>query len=42
MTSVCEGTGKKNDLDYYLTRARGTGDFHGTAPVLWCASAVLR
>jgi unsaturated rhamnogalacturonyl hydrolase len=40
VTSVCEGTGKKNDLDYYL--ARRTGDFHGQAPVLWCASALLR
>jgi rhamnogalacturonyl hydrolase YesR len=42
VTSVCEGTGKKNDLDYYLARARRTGDFHGQAPVLWCASALLR
>jgi unsaturated rhamnogalacturonyl hydrolase len=42
VTSVCEGTGRKNDLDYYLARARRTGDFHGQAPVLWCASALLR
>jgi rhamnogalacturonyl hydrolase YesR len=42
VTSVCEGTGKKNDLDYYLARTRRTGDFHGQAPVLWCASALLR
>lgn len=42
VTSVCEGTGKKNDLAYYLARARRTGDFHGQAPVLWCASALLR
>ncbi len=42
VTSVCEGTGKKNNLDYYLARARRTGDFHGQAPVLWCASALLR
>lgn len=42
VTNVCEGTGKKNDLDYYLTRPRRTGDFHGQAPVLWCASALLR
>jgi len=41
-TSVCEGTGKKNDLDYYLSRARKTGDLHGQAPVLWSASALLR
>jgi rhamnogalacturonyl hydrolase YesR len=42
VTSVCEGTGKKNDLDYYLARRRKTGDMHGQAPVLWCASALLR
>jgi unsaturated rhamnogalacturonyl hydrolase len=42
LRNVCEGTGKKNDLDYYLTRARNTGDLHGQAPVLWCASALLR
>jgi unsaturated rhamnogalacturonyl hydrolase len=39
---VCEGTGKKNDLNYYLTRARNTGDLHGQAPILWSASALLR
>lgn len=42
VTNVCEGTNKKNDLDYYLERPRRTGDFHGQAPVLWCASALLR
>lgn len=42
VTSVCEGTNKKNDLDYYLARPRRTGDFHGQAPVLWSASALLR
>jgi len=42
VTAVCEGTSKKNDLEYYLARARRTGDFHGQAPVLWCASALLR
>ncbi len=40
--NVCEGTGKKNDLDYYLNRARLTGDLHGQAPILWCVSALLR
>lgn len=39
---VCEGTGKKDDRQYYLDRKRITGDFHGQAPVLWCASALLR
>jgi rhamnogalacturonyl hydrolase YesR len=42
VTSVCEGTGKKDSLEYYLTRKRRTGDFHGQAPVLWAASALLR
>lgn len=42
VTSVCEGTGKKNDLEYYLERKRRTGDFHGQAPILWAASALLR
>ena len=39
---VCEGTNKKNDLQYYLDRKRNTGDLHGQAPLLWCASALLR
>ncbi len=42
MTSICEGTNKKNDLEYYLERKRRTGDFHGQEPVLWAASALLR
>jgi rhamnogalacturonyl hydrolase YesR len=42
LKKTCEGTGKKNDLQYYLTRARSAGDLHGQAPVLWCASALLR
>ena len=39
---VCEGTNKKNDLQYYLDRGRKVGDMHGQAPVLWCATAWLR
>ena len=42
ITDVCEGTGRKNDLNYYLQRKRNTGDLHGQAPILWCASALLR
>ncbi|MGC4101879.1 glycoside hydrolase family 88/105 protein [Ferruginibacter sp.] len=42
ITDVCEGTGAKNDRQYYLDRKKITGDFHGQAPVLWCASALLR
>jgi rhamnogalacturonyl hydrolase YesR len=39
---VCEGTNKKNDRQYYFDRKRNIGDLHGQAPVLWCASALLR
>ena len=39
---VCAGTNKRNELQYYLTRPRNTGDLHGQAPILWCASAWLR
>ncbi len=39
---ICEGTGKKNDRQYYFDRKRNIGDLHGQAPVLWCASALLR
>jgi rhamnogalacturonyl hydrolase YesR len=39
---VCQGTNKKNDRQYYIDRQRITGDMHGQAPVLWCATALLR
>lgn len=39
--SVCYGTNKKNDRQYYYDRPQITGDFHGQAPVLWCAYALL-
>jgi len=42
LREVCIGTGAKNDRAYYLVRPRITGDFHGQAPVLWCAGALLR
>ena len=42
VTQVCEGTGKKADFEYYLERKRRTGDFHGQAPVMWAAAALLR
>lgn len=41
ITGVCEGTNKKSDRQYYLDRKQITGDFHGQAPVLWCAFALL-
>jgi rhamnogalacturonyl hydrolase YesR len=42
MREVCEGTSKRNSLEFYLTRKRNVGDLHGQAPILWCASAWLR
>jgi len=42
LRNVCAGTGKKNDLQYYLDRPRLTGDLHGQAPMLWSATAFLR
>jgi rhamnogalacturonyl hydrolase YesR len=42
ITDVCEGTNMKNDHQYYLDRKRLTGDMHGQAPLLWCATALLR
>ncbi len=42
LREVCTGTGAKNERQHYLDRPRITGDFHGQAPLLWCASALLR
>ncbi len=42
VTDVCEGTNKKNDRQYYLDRKHNVGDLHGHAPILWCATALLR
>ena len=46
---VCEGTNihdaKRDGPDgrkYYHERKRNVGDMHGQAPVLWCATALLR
>lgn len=41
LREVCEGTNKLNSRQYYLDRGRFTGDLHGQAPLLWCASAFL-
>ncbi len=40
--NVCQGTNKTNDLQFYLNRAKLTGDLHGQAPILWTATALLR
>jgi rhamnogalacturonyl hydrolase YesR len=42
LREVCEGTNKKDDYQYYMQRAKVVGDLHGQAPLLWCASALLR
>lgn len=39
---VCVGTNTANNRDHYLERPRADGDLHGQAPVLWCATALLR
>ena len=39
---VCVGTGKSDQYAHYMERPRSTGDLHGQAPVLWCATAWLR
>jgi rhamnogalacturonyl hydrolase YesR len=41
LTNVCAGTNKENSYEYYLARPRRTGDFHGQAPVMWAARALM-
>jgi rhamnogalacturonyl hydrolase YesR len=40
--NVCAGMGQRPDAAGYLKARQATGDFHGQAPLLWCASAWLR
>jgi rhamnogalacturonyl hydrolase YesR len=42
VTQVCTGTGKLDNMQYYLDRKRETGNLHGQAPVIWAATALLR
>lgn len=42
LKEVCVGTNKGFDESFYLNRPRTAGDFHGQAPMLWTASALLR
>lgn len=42
ITDVCVGTNKENSRQYYYDRKRSTGDYHGQAPMLWCAYALLK
>jgi rhamnogalacturonyl hydrolase YesR len=41
-TEVCEGTDIQNSREHYMKRKRIVGDLHGQAPVLWCATALIR
>ena len=41
MSAVCSGTGQSQDINYYLNRPRIIGDFHGQAPMLWFAYALI-
>lgn len=41
INSVCGGTNKNSDREFYLKRPVFKGDMHGQAPVLWCATAFL-
>jgi len=36
------GTSRATQIQYYLDRPRSAGDFHGQAPLLWTASALMR
>jgi rhamnogalacturonyl hydrolase YesR len=42
VTEVCEGTGTSDNRAHYMNRKRNIGDFHGQAPMLWCAVALIR
>lgn len=41
LLEVCIGTGKKNSKQYYIDRPRIAGDYHGQAPIIWCAYALM-
>ncbi len=41
LRDVCVGTNQKDDVEFYLSRPRATGDLHGQSPMLWCAWALL-
>ena len=41
VAGTCEGTGKRNNLEYYFKRRQVNGDPHAQAPMLWIASTLL-
>jgi unsaturated rhamnogalacturonyl hydrolase len=42
LKDICEGTGQRNETDYYLQRKKITGDLHGQAPLLWFAAVLIK
>jgi unsaturated rhamnogalacturonyl hydrolase len=40
--NVCAGMGQRTTAESYLAARKAVGDYHGQAPMLWCASALLR
>ena len=42
VSDVCVGTNEMIGAEAYLQRTRRTGDFHGQAPILWCANALIQ
>lgn len=42
LNDICVGTNQSQDKQFYLDRPRSAGDFHGQAPVLWCAWALVQ
>jgi len=42
LTEVCAGTNIMNSREHYMNRPRIVGDLHGQAPLLWCATALVR
>jgi unsaturated rhamnogalacturonyl hydrolase len=41
VSDVCVGTGQSTEVDFYLSRPKTTGDFHGQAPMLWFPYCLL-
>ncbi len=42
LAEVCAGTGQKDDVAFYLSRPRVTGDLHGQAALLWFACELMQ
>lgn len=42
LPDICVGTGKSDDIQYYLDRPTVNGDLHGQAPMLWFALSLLQ